>query len=95
MTALLVLDMPWAGELLEPLIAELGSCAAAALVPVDGSRYVAALPVRVSCVPTWLSRAAGGTPFSSVCFPGSFASPGPRQGQQVTLAALSTRAGRA
>ena len=35
MTALLVVDMPWAGELLEPLIAELGSCAAAALVHHD------------------------------------------------------------
>jgi len=34
-TALLAVDMPWAGELLEHLIAEFGGCAAAALVPVD------------------------------------------------------------
>jgi Molybdopterin-guanine dinucleotide biosynthesis protein A len=38
-TALLAVDMPWAGELMEHLIAEFASCDAAALVPVDGSGY--------------------------------------------------------
>jgi len=36
-TALLGVDMPWAGALLERLIAEFASCDAAALVPVDGA----------------------------------------------------------
>lgn len=36
-TALLGVDMPWAGALLEHLIAEFASCDAAALVPVDGA----------------------------------------------------------
>ena len=38
-TALLAVDMPWAGGLVEHLIAEFGSCDAAALVPVDGSGF--------------------------------------------------------
>jgi len=38
-TALLAVDMPWAGELMEHLITEFASCDAAALVPVDGSGY--------------------------------------------------------
>lgn len=37
LTALLAVDMPWAGALMERLIVELASCDAAALVPVDGS----------------------------------------------------------
>jgi molybdopterin-guanine dinucleotide biosynthesis protein A len=36
-TALVAVDMPWAGELLAKLIAEFGSCAASGLVPVDTS----------------------------------------------------------
>ena len=38
-TALLAVDMPWAGGLAELLIAEFQSCDAAALVPVDGSGF--------------------------------------------------------
>jgi len=38
-TACLAVDMPGAGELLEHLIAEFGSCSAAALVPVDPSGF--------------------------------------------------------
>ena len=38
-TALLGVDMPWAGALLEHLIAEFASCDAAALVPVDGAGF--------------------------------------------------------
>jgi len=38
-TALLAVDMPWAGRLAELLVAELTSCDAAALVPVDGSGF--------------------------------------------------------
>lgn len=38
-TALLAVDMPWAGGLLEHLIAEFASCDAAALVPVDRSGF--------------------------------------------------------
>jgi molybdopterin-guanine dinucleotide biosynthesis protein A len=38
-TALLAVDMPWAGGLAEHLIAEFASCDAAALVPVDGSGF--------------------------------------------------------
>ena len=38
-TALLAVDMPWAGGLAEQLIAEFASCDAAALVPVDGSGF--------------------------------------------------------
>jgi molybdopterin-guanine dinucleotide biosynthesis protein A len=38
-TALLGVDMPWAGGLLEHLIAEFESCDADALVPVDGSGF--------------------------------------------------------
>ena len=38
-TALLAVDMPWAGGLVEHLIAEFASCDAAALVPVDASGF--------------------------------------------------------
>ena len=38
-TALLAVDMPWAGALMEHLIAEFASCDAAALVPVDRSGF--------------------------------------------------------
>ena len=38
-TALLAVDMPWAGGLMEHLIAEFASCDAAALVPVDRSGF--------------------------------------------------------
>jgi molybdopterin-guanine dinucleotide biosynthesis protein A len=38
-TALLGVDMPWAGALLAHLIAEFASCDAAALVPVDGAGF--------------------------------------------------------
>jgi len=38
-TVLLAVDMPWAGRLAELLVAELTSCDAAALVPVDGSGF--------------------------------------------------------
>jgi len=38
-TALLAVDMPWAGRLVEHLITEFASCDAAALVPVDGSGF--------------------------------------------------------
>jgi len=38
-TALLAVDMPWAGGLLQRLIAEFASCEAAALVPVDRSGF--------------------------------------------------------
>jgi molybdopterin-guanine dinucleotide biosynthesis protein A len=38
-TALLAVDMPWAGGLVGQLIAEFGSCDAAALVPVDASGF--------------------------------------------------------
>ena len=38
-TALLAVDMPWAGGLLEHRIAEFASCNAAALVPVDRSGF--------------------------------------------------------
>lgn len=38
-TALLGVDMPWAGGLLEQLIAEFASCDAAALVPVDPAGF--------------------------------------------------------
>lgn len=38
-TALLGVDMPWAGVLLEHLIAEFAACDAAALVPVDGAGF--------------------------------------------------------
>jgi molybdopterin-guanine dinucleotide biosynthesis protein A len=39
LTVLLAVDMPWAGGLVEHLIAEFGSCDAAALVPVDGAGF--------------------------------------------------------
>jgi molybdopterin-guanine dinucleotide biosynthesis protein A len=42
-TALLGVDMPWAGALLGHLIAEFASCDAAALVPVDGAGFRQAL----------------------------------------------------
>jgi Molybdopterin-guanine dinucleotide biosynthesis protein A len=38
-TVLLAVDMPWAGGLVEHLIAEFASCDAAALVPVDASGF--------------------------------------------------------
>lgn len=38
-TVLLAVDMPWAGGLVERLIAEFASCVASALVPVDGSGF--------------------------------------------------------
>ena len=38
-TALLAVDMPWAGRLAAQLIAEFKSCDSAALVPVDGSGF--------------------------------------------------------
>ena len=38
-TALLAVDMPWAGGLAAQLIAEFKSCDSAALVPVDGSGF--------------------------------------------------------
>jgi hypothetical protein len=38
-TALLGVDMPWAGRLVGRLVAEFATCDAAALVPVDGSGF--------------------------------------------------------
>ena len=38
-TVLLAVDMPWAGELVEHLIAEFDTCDAAALMPVDASGF--------------------------------------------------------
>jgi len=38
-TVLLAVDMPWAGALVEQLVAEFASCRAAALVPLDGSGF--------------------------------------------------------
>jgi molybdopterin-guanine dinucleotide biosynthesis protein A len=38
-TALLAVDLPWAGELVERLITEFATCDAAALVPVDGEGF--------------------------------------------------------
>jgi len=44
LASLLAADMPWAGGLLQRLIAEFASCEAAALVPVDRSRLTTSTP---------------------------------------------------
>lgn len=57
-TALLGVDMPWAGALLEHLIAEFASCEAAALVPVDraGFRQPLCAVVRTEALRDALAR---------------------------------------